>query len=122
MLKPPKFPKTTQRLEGLSKLDPRKILEEHGRMGVQALKKTTPVDTGETANSWSYSVDSTKNGYSIKWYNSVRVGSGVPLVVLLQYGRGSKSGLFVQGRDFINPAIKPVFESLLVALRAEVMR
>lgn len=97
-----------------------KLLEEYGTKGVQALSEVTPVDTGETAMSWSYSVNKTDKGYTLSWSNSKLAGS-VPLVILLQYGHGTTGGTFVQGRDFINPGLRPVVEKLSIEIWKEVL-
>jgi hypothetical protein len=97
------------------------ILNRYGKNGVSALAKGTPVDTGLTASSWDYEVSLTGKGYTIMWTNTVMAG-GVPLVILLQYGHGTGNGGYVVGRDFINPAIKPIFEALADDLFAEVSK
>lgn len=89
----------------------RTILEKYGREGVSALSASTPIRTGTTANSWGYVITTNRNGYSIKWTNSNVVG-GVPVAILLQYGHGTGTGGYVQGRDFINPAMQPIFDKL----------
>lgn len=94
------------------------ILKKYGELGVKALSEATPKDTGTTAASWSYEISSvTKRKYSyytISWDNSNRTGGnkGIPIVVLLQYGHGTRNGGYVQGIDFINPAMAPIFEKL----------
>lgn len=88
-----------------------RVLDKYGRMGVNALANATPTETGLTAHSWSYEVSRGRGGYSITWTNSHTVG-GTPLVIMLQYGHGTGTGGYVQGRDFINPAIKPVFDQI----------
>lgn len=95
------------------------ILERYGQEGVRALSSATPVDSGETATSWSYKVLNTQTGYKIEWLNS-HVVDGVPITILLQYGHGTRNGGFVQGRDFINPAIQPIFDKLANELWREV--
>lgn len=98
-------------LERMSRGEIFRVLDKFGRMGVAALSNATPAETGLTANSWSYEVSKGSGGYSITWTNSHTVG-GTPLVILLQYGHGTGTGGYVQGRDFINPAIKPVFDQI----------
>lgn len=83
-------------------------LAQYGEMGVEALARFTPVDTGITAESWRYRITSHRNGPGIEWYNTNSAG-GTPVVILLQYGHGTGTGGYVQGRDFINPAMEPVF-------------
>lgn len=87
------------------------VLKKYGEMGVAALSSATPIDTGETANSWYYDVIQNNNGYSILWSNS-NVNNGVNIAIILQYGHGLKGGGWVEGIDYINPALKPIFESL----------
>lgn len=86
----------------------RSILDNYGQQGVNALASATPVDTGLTANQWAYEINKTNTGFSIGWSNT-NVVDGVPIVILLQYGHGTKNGAYVRGRDFINPAIRPLF-------------
>lgn len=88
-----------------------KTLDRHGQAGVDALSMATPRDSGSAASSWSYEVVKTKRTYSISWTNSDMAG-GVPVVILLQYGHGTGTGGYVQGRDFINPALKPIFDKI----------
>lgn len=99
-----------------------KRLNEYGRKGVEALSSATPVDTGKTAASWSYRIKETQDGASIEWTNSNATKEGIPIVVLLYYGHGTPSGKFVQGRDFITPAIEPVFDEIANNLWKEVER
>lgn len=80
--------------------------------GVRALSSATPVDTGKTASSWSYEITQEKNGISITWNNSNKTKTGTPIVILLQYGHVTSSGYYVNGVDFINPALKPVFDKI----------
>lgn len=86
-------------------------LEGYGREGVEALKASTPVDSGITASSWYYKIEETKNSYSIVWYNSSQ-NKGALIAILVQYGHGTGTGGYVQGVDYINPAIRPVFEKI----------
>jgi len=88
-----------------------KSLERYGQEGVAALESATPVDSRKTAASWSYKVTSSKGQHSIEWTNS-HVVAGTPVAILLQYGHGTGTGGYVQGRDFINPAMKPVFDKI----------
>lgn len=90
------------------------ILTKYGDEGVAALQKATPIDTGKTANSWGYKIIKNKNGYSIIWFNNnLSEGDhGAPVVVLLYYGHITKTGGYVEGRDFITPAIRPIFDKI----------
>ena len=87
------------------------ILEEYGRKGVAALASATPVDSGLTANSWYYEIN-TKQGSSSINFNNSNVQNGVPIAIIIQYGHGTGTGGWVQGRDYINPAIQPIFDDL----------
>lgn len=86
-------------------------LSKYGQEGVNALAAATPVDSGETASSWTYEVIKDGKSWSIVWGNT-NIVNGTPVAVLLQYGHGTRTGGYVQGRDFINPAIAPVFERI----------
>lgn len=84
-----------------------------GQEGVTALSAATPKDTGKTAASWSYKINKTQDAVSLTWYNSsVADGSSIPIVILIQYGHGTGSGAYVQGTDFINPVMKPIFDKI----------
>lgn len=89
----------------------REILDAGGKKGVDALRAATPSETGESANSWYYTVTANKDGMSLVWRNNHMAG-GVPVVILLQYGHATGTGGYVQGRDFINPAIRPIFQEI----------
>ena len=97
------------------------ILDKYGRKGVTALSSATPVDTGLTASSWFYKIEN-KNGVAkIEFHNS-NIQKGVPIALILQYGHGTKNGGYVVGRDYINPAIQPVFDELAKNAWKEVTR
>ena len=86
-------------------------LDKYGREGVAALASATPVDSGKTASSWSYEIKRTGDSVSITFNNS-NIQNGVPIAVILQYGHGTRNGGWVQGRDYINPAIQPIFDKI----------
>jgi len=88
------------------------VLHGYGNQGVSALASATPIDSGESASSWSYRVSVSRGSFFIIWENSSVTSSGTPIVILLQYGHGTRDGGFVQGKDFINPAIKPVMDRI----------
>lgn len=88
-----------------------RILSKYGEMGVLALSQATPLDSGETARSWSYEIEKTGSGYNLVWKNS-HVNKGVPIAIILQYGHGTRNGGYVQGRDYINPALRPIFDGI----------
>ena len=88
-------------------------------MGVSALESATPVDSGLTASSWDYEIHQSRNSAKIVWTNS-NINQGVPIAIILQYGHGTRNGGYVQGRDYINPAIKPVFDRIAEGVWKEV--
>ena len=97
------------------------VLDKYGRKGVAALSSATPVDTGLTASSWFYKIEN-KNGVAkIEFHNS-NIQNGVQIAVILQYGHGTRNGGYVVGRDYINPAIQPVFDELAKNAWKEVAR
>jgi hypothetical protein len=106
------FKKTTKFLEFMKSGDIFNNLNAYGRRGVDALSSATPIDTGETANSWGYQVAHEKGRYSISWFNTHREGR-VNIAVIIQYGHGTGTGGWVEGRDYINPAIQPVFDRIV---------
>lgn len=87
------------------------LLEEFGKAGVDALASATPKDSGETASSWYYRIQHKNGSYAISFHNS-NIQNGVPIAIILQYGHGTRNGGYVQGRDYINPAIQPLFDKL----------
>jgi hypothetical protein len=87
-------------------------LESYGEQGVAALSSATPEDTGLTAQSWHYRIVRAPRYVAIEWYNTNKTASGVSVAVLVQYGHGTGTGGYVQGRDFINPAIRPLFDKI----------
>jgi hypothetical protein len=105
------FPKTEAFLIRMTRDDNFRGLDRYGQEGVRALSAYTPKDTGETASSWTYQVIRSKGTYAIVWSNT-NVVSGVPIAVLIQYGHGTRNGGWVQGRDYINPALRPVFDRI----------
>jgi hypothetical protein len=91
----------------------RLILNRYGEKGVEALKEFTPKDTGKTANSWAYRVEEEKNGVlKIVWYNTNLGNDWAPIAILLQYGHATGNGGWVEGKDYINPAIDSVFHRM----------
>lgn len=87
------------------------LLDKYGREGVAALASATPVDSGLTASSWSYEITHKQGSASITFNNS-NIQNGVPIAIVLQYGHATGTGGWVQGRDYINPAIQPIFDKL----------
>lgn len=105
------FSKTTKYLNNISKALQNANFEKYGEKGVDALREATPKDTGTTSESWSYSITKTKEAVTIRWSNS-NVNQGVNIAVILQYGHGTKNGGYVRGIDYINPAMRPIFEQM----------
>lgn len=88
-------------------------LDRYGQMGVNALAEATPRESGETANSWAYRIKNDRLGPRIEWYNTHKDDAGgASVVILIQYGHGTRTGGYVQGYDFINPAMRPVFDKI----------
>lgn len=105
------FNNTFRFLNKISKFQINKILEKYGQMGVEALRSATPVDSGKTAECWGYEISVKKEGATIYWTNTNQ-NKGVYIAVILQYGHGTGTGGYVQGVDYINPAIRPVFDKI----------
>lgn len=116
------FPKLRQFLTKAQKNTIRdSLLRTYGLRGVAALSAATPVDTGTTASSWSYRITRSKSRVSISFHNS-NVNNGVPIAIILQYGHATRGGGYVQGRDYINPAVQPIFDALADEAHKEVSR
>jgi hypothetical protein len=96
-------------------------LDKYGREGVAALASATPVESGLTASSWYYKIERSNGSVSINFYNS-NIQNGVPIAVILQYGHGTGTGGWVEGRDYINPAIRPIFDKIANDAWREVTR
>ena len=96
-------------------------LDKYGKAGVAALSSATPVDTGLTANSWNYKIKRSNGSVSITFNNS-NIQNGVPIAIILQYGHGTGTGGWVEGRDYINPAIRPVFDRIAKSAWEEVTK
>lgn len=105
------FTKTERFLNRMKRREYLNVLDEFGRDGVQALRNATPVDSGATAEAWDYEIKRTRNYTEIVWTN-FNINDGVPIAVILQYGHGTGTGGYVQGRDYINPAIRPIFDKI----------
>ena len=115
------FSKTTKFLERAKRGDYLKVLDKYGKEGVKALSSATPVDSGTTANSWSYKIEKGNSSAKISFLNS-NVNKGVPIAIILQYGHGTRNGGYVQGRDYINPAIQPIFDRIANEVWKEVTK
>ena len=94
-------------------------MEQYAQLGVEALREATPIDTGETANSWDYDLKVTKNEAQITWTNS-NTNKGENIAILIQYGHGTGTGGYVMGQDYINPAMRSVFEKIIEEIWKEV--
>lgn len=105
------FKSTQAFLDHVHSLNIQSILASCGQMGVSALSSATPQETGRAAHSWGYKVSRSGGVYELAWTNN-DVENGFPVVIMLQMGHGTGTGGYVQGRDFINPAIKPVFDKI----------
>ena len=106
------FSKFSKYLSGVKKVPSQGLLDKYGKEGVAALASATPVRTGETASSWSYEIEHS-NGSSVIRFNNSHINHGVPIAIILQYGHGTGTGGWVEGRDYINPAVQPVFDRLV---------
>lgn len=115
------FNTTTKYLNRLKREDLSKILNKYGNLGVVALSNATPRETGLTAESWYYSIVARKGYYSIRWHNH-HIEDGIPIAVILQYGHGTRTGGYVQGRDYIMPAIRPLFDQIAAEAWREVTK
>jgi hypothetical protein len=105
------FSNTESFLKAMEHLAVVQMMEDAGREGVKALAYATPHDTGLASISWGYEVSASNGFYTVTWINT-DIENGFPVVIALQYGHGTGTGGYVKGRDFINPAIKPIFDSI----------
>lgn len=119
-----KVNKIEHQLKGFLEYEERlkQILHRYGKIGVRALSDATPVDTGKTATSWNYSIEKTNQGFSLIWYNTNVVNDWCNIALMIQYGHATKNGGWVQGRDYINPAIQPIFDRMIKKIEKEVNR
>ena len=113
------FSKTVNFLEKAKSAINMSSIDKYGRAVVNALASATPVDSGLTAASWDYKVEYSKGSASISFYNT-NVNKGVPIAIVLQYGHGTRTGGWVEGRDYINPAIQPIFDQIVESVWKEV--
>lgn len=105
------FKNTDRLFKRLSRFEIRNVLNKYGAQGVSALSAATPKNTGETASAWTYEIEQSGSRYSLVWKND-NVNNGVNIALILQLGHGTGTGGYVQGVDYINPALKPVFDQL----------
>ena len=115
------FSKLTSYLEKAKEAARIGDLDKYGREGVAALASATPVDSGLTANSWYYEIEHKNGSATINFCNS-NIQNGVPIAVVLQYGHATRGGGWVQGRDYINPAIQPIFDKIAESAWKEVTK
>lgn len=115
------FKKLTNFLEKMKRMFDVSMLDKYGREGVAALSAATPVDSGKTASSWIYEIKDIKDGVALTFDNT-NIQNGVSIAIILQYGHGTRNGGWVEGRDYINPAIQPVFDELANEAWKEVTR
>lgn len=113
------FKKTKKFLTRMSLLNPYEVLDKYGKKGVEALRAATPVDSGRTADAWYYEIERKFGSITIAWYNS-NINEGVPIAIILNYGHGTGWGGYVKGREYISPAIQPVFDEIAEAVWKEV--
>ena len=115
------FSKLTRFLEKAKEAVRLGDLDKYGRAGVSALASATPIESGTTANSWYYEITHKEGSVRISFHNS-NIQNGVPIAVILQYGHGTRNGGWVEGRDYINPAIRPIFDDIVNNAWKEVTR
>lgn len=108
---PKKFDKTITFFDKLSEIPKAGILDKYGQRGVDALQKATPVDSGKTSQSWRYEIETRKGQTTIYWCND-NINDNVNIAVILQYGHGTGTGGMVKGVDYINPAMRDIFENI----------
>lgn len=114
-----KFKKLNSYLEKILEIIKMGKVDEYGKKGVDALASATPLDSGKTASCWAYEIERTSSGLKLHWLNT-NVNNGVNIAVILQLGHGTGTGGYVMGRDYINPAIQPVFDDIANSLWKEV--
>lgn len=114
------FQKTFKFLKGMQEKSFLKKLDKYGRQGVAALASATPVRTGLTANSWNYEIEYNDDNVVVSWYNTNVVNDWFNVAIMIQYGHGTGTGGWVQGIDYINPAIQPIFEKMAADMWIEV--
>lgn len=111
--------KTIRFLEKAAQTGGAKNFDRYGQMGVRALEQASPVDKGDMARSWKYRIVQNRGSVTIEWYNTDS-NDGENIAILVQYGHGTGTGGYVEGRDFINPAMKDVFQTIADQLWKEV--
>lgn len=115
------FSKTERFFHRVLKKDYLNVLERYGRAGVLALASATPKDSGDTASSWNYEISHNRTNSAITFVNT-NIQNGVNIAIILQYGHGTRNGGYVAGRDYINPAIQPIFDKIAESAWNEITR
>lgn len=115
------FEKTIKHLNRMREITKRNIFDKYGKLGVTALASATPVASGKTAASWTYEIQNKGSRTDLIWKNS-NINKGVNIAIILQYGHATRNGRYVQGIDYINPVIKPIFEKMAKELEREVAK
>lgn len=105
------YKKTYSFLAGVRRINIKTILDANGKRGVTALSRATPVSSGLVAHSWTYSVTVKNGSYELVW-NNTDIENGYPVAIMIQYGHGTGTGGYIQGQDYINPAIRPIFDDI----------
>ena len=113
------FSKTEKFLKKAKEADFYRHIEQYAQLGVEALREATPIDSGKTADSWSYEINITKKQAEITWINN-NTNKGENIAILIQYGHGTGTGGYVRGRDYINPAMVSVFDKIVNEIWKEV--
>ncbi|QJD49607.1 hypothetical protein HWD32_gp29 [Gordonia phage Secretariat] len=116
------FYNAQSRLNRMSKLQIQDVLSKYGKLGEHVLAEATPIDSGESRNAWYSKVERKGSNWTLSWHNQNRTVTGEPIVILIQFGHGTGTGGYVAGQDFINPAIKPVFDLIVAEVRRKVAR
>ena len=115
------FSKTRRMLERAKNTKYLQVLDKYGAEGVAALASATPLDSGRTAGSWYYEIEHSA-GSSVIRFNNSHINKGVSIAIILQYGHGTGTGGWVEGRDYINPAVRPVFDKIVQEVWREVTK
>lgn len=116
------FKKTDTFLNRLKKRDYISILKKYGEIGVNALSRATPKDTGVTAESWEYHIEEKDRQVKLIWRNTNTTEGGIPIVIFIQYGHATRGGTYVEGRDFINPVMRPIFDQIAEEIWNEIKK
>lgn len=115
------YKKTDQYLHRLNNIQFTSILTRFAQLGVESLSRSTPINSGKTASSWGYKIVNNKSGFEIIWTNS-NIEDGAPIAILIQYGHVTRNGGYVEGYDYINPAIQPIIDEISNFVRKEMAK